>query len=234
MPARASALAVTFDFGQTLCDLDTAMLARRLAERGVSADAALLEASVTEAWRAYDAAILAGFGGHPWKILMARLLELAGVGEPARTASVDWLWEQQPSKNLWRRPIAGMIELVRDLRARGLAVGVVSNSEGRLAELCAEIGWGRDFGVIADSGRLGMEKPGAAIFAWTADKLGVPVDRVVHVGDSWSADVEGALGAGMGAIWFRGRTAQEVPPEVERAEDAAGVRRALARWGIAI
>jgi FMN phosphatase YigB (HAD superfamily) len=140
--------AVTFDFGQTLCELDTALLAQRLAERGITVLAERLEAAVPDAWRAYDAAIKAGLGGHPWKTLMTRLLEGAGVGRvtpqppggPVDSA-VDWLWTEQPRRNLWRRPIPGMIELVRELRGAGVPVGVISNSEGRLAELIAEVGW---------------------------------------------------------------------------------------------
>ena len=40
--------AVTFDFGQTLAELDTSMLASRLAERGVTASVAELEHTVGE------------------------------------------------------------------------------------------------------------------------------------------------------------------------------------------
>jgi putative hydrolase of the HAD superfamily len=227
-----SALAVTFDFGQTLCDLDTGMLARRLAERGISASAERLEAAVADGWRAYDAAIAAGFGGHPWKVFMASLLAAADVEEPARAAAVDWLWTEQPKQNLWRRPIAGMIELCRALRASGVPVGVVSNSEGRLAELIDEIGWGGDFVVVADSGKLGIEKPDPAIFAWTAQQLGVPLAGIVHVGDSWGADVDGAVRAGLRAIWFRARAPRALPSGVVRAENAEEVRAALAVWGV--
>ncbi len=231
MPDRPPAAAVTFDFGQTLCDLDGAMLARRLAERGLAATPERLEASVTEAWRAYDAAILAGLGGHPWQTFMARLLASAGVAAEAIDDTTAWLWSEQPRHNLWRLPIAGMIELCRDLRGAGMPVGVLSNSEGRLAELVAEIGWEGDFAVIADSGRLGMEKPDTPIFTWTAERLGVPLERTIHVGDSWGADVDGALRAGMRAVWFRARASRPLPPEVRRAEDALEVRAALVAWG---
>jgi putative hydrolase of the HAD superfamily len=228
------ALAVTFDFGQTLCDLDTVMLSRRLAERGLDVPAERLEASVPEAWSAYDAAIHAGHGGHPWKFLMTRLLSLAGAdGEPAREA-IDWLWTEQPVKNLWRRPIAGMIEIVRALRAAEVPVGIVSNSEGKLAELAAEIGWERDFLFVADSGKLGMEKPAPGIFLWAAERLGVSPARVVHVGDSWAADVEGAINAGMLAIWFRGKGRRALSEAVRCADDAAEVRAALLAFGIAV
>ena len=226
------ALAVTFDFGQTLCDLDTALLSRRLAERGLAASAERLEVAVADGWRAYDDAIAAGLGGHPWKTFMSSLLGSAGLDGAPRAEAVDWLWEEQPRQNLWRRPIAGMIELCRALRAAAVPVGIVSNSEGRLAELVDEIGWAADFAVIADSGRLGVEKPDAFIFRWAAERLGVAVERVVHVGDSWGADVEGAIGAGMRCVWFRGRSPRALPPEVRGAREADEVWAALTGWGI--
>ena len=219
----------TFDFGYTLCDLDTAMLARRLAERGIAADAARLEARVGDARRAYDAAIAAGLGGHPWKLLMGRLLELGGVEPAAVGPAVDWLWTEQPKQNLWQRPIPGMIELVRELCAAGVAVGIVSNSEGRLAELVEQVGWSADFAFVADSGRLGVEKPDPAIFHYALERLGgLSAEEVVHVGDSWGADVEGALRAGLRAVWFTGdEDVRSLPEGVRRASNAAGVRAAL-------
>jgi FMN hydrolase / 5-amino-6-(5-phospho-D-ribitylamino)uracil phosphatase len=236
MTEASPALAVTFDFGQTLCDLDTGMLSRRLRERGIDASEDRLAAAVPHAWRTYDAAIHQGQGGHPWTILMARLLEVAGIGEGERQGAVEWLWSEQPRNNLWRRPIAGMIELVDDLRRASVKVGIISNSEGRLAELVEEVGWGDRFLFIADSGKLGMEKPASPIFEWAASRLSVAPRDVVHIGDSLAADVEGALNAGMRAIWFRGRGLAELTqrsPRVEVAADAAGVRAALRGFGLA-
>ena len=60
MPMRA----VTFDFGQTLAELDTAMLASRLAERGVTVAASALQDARPAMWRRYNEAIRAGLGGH--------------------------------------------------------------------------------------------------------------------------------------------------------------------------
>jgi len=37
-----------------------------------------------------------------------------------------------------------------------------------------------------------MEKPASPIFHFTAEKLGVRPEEVVHIGDSFAADVEGA------------------------------------------
>lgn len=223
-------LAVTFDFGQTLADLDVEMLARRIAEKEVSVAGAALERGVAPAWAAYNQAVLAGLGGHPWKILMRRLLSEAAVDEGAIEGLVDWLWSEQPHKNLWRRPVPGMIEIVLDLRRAGIPVGVVSNSEGRLAELAAELGWLDHFDAFADSGKLGMEKPGRGIFDWTAARLNVPAQNIVHVGDSLAADVEGALGAGFWAVWFRGDRSRAVDPRMAVCADADELRAALSRW----
>jgi putative hydrolase of the HAD superfamily len=115
-------------------------------------------------------------------------------------------------------------------------VAVLSNSEGRLAELVEELGWSARFVAIADSGELGIEKPGRAIFAWTAARLGAPLERVAHVGDSLSADVEGALAAGMRAVWFRGDPARAAAlgDRAAVAADASETRAALRRFGIAV
>lgn len=215
-------LAVTFDFGQTLADLDTAFLSQRLSERGVRAQPEALEGALPVAWAAYNLSIERGAGGHPWQTFMRQLLGCAGVEEPARSEAAAALWAEQPRRNLWRRPVPGMIELIHSLE---LPVGVISNSEGRLEELAIELGWRELFSAFADSGKLGIEKPDPRIFDWTCAQLGVPKDRVLHVGDSFPADVRGAIDAGLqGAIWFRG---QHDGPGFRAAKNAAQVELIL-------
>jgi len=218
----------------TLAELDTGFLVRRLGERGAHVELAAVEAAVPEAWRAYDDAVRRGLSGHPWKLLMRTMLGGAGLASETLESLVDWLWDEQPRQNLWRRPIPRMIELVDELRRGGVRVAVVSNSEGKLAELIAEMGWGDRFVGVADSGRLGMEKPGREIFAWAAERLGAPLEHIVHVGDSRAADVAGALAAGMYAVWFGPAAGASTEPLPERARAAAGepeLRRVLRAWG---
>jgi putative hydrolase of the HAD superfamily len=218
---------VTFDAGQTLIELDLDFLATRLGERDVVVGAGALAAAAPDAWRRYDALVEAG-GSHPWHAFMDALLAGAGVSE--RAELVEWLWREQPAKNLFRKPIADMIALARQLAAEGARVAVLSNSEGRLAELLEEIGVADAFVAIVDSGREGVAKPDPRIFARTLERIGGgDPARAVHVGDSWSADVEGALAAGWSAVWFRGG-ARELPARVARARDAAEVRAALATF----
>src|SRR5262245_35858563 len=117
---RIQPVGVTFDFGMTLAELDTGFLARRLGERGTLATLAAIDAAVPAAWRVYDDAVRAGTSGHPWKLLMRTLLAGARVPDDVREPLVDWLWDEQPRQNLWRRPIPRMIELVDELRAAGV------------------------------------------------------------------------------------------------------------------
>lgn len=226
-----SATVVSFDIGQTLVDLDLDFLVQRLAGRGISVDKAALAASAPAAWRTYDERTEGG-ASHPWKAFMQALL--VGAGVPGPDPHVDWLYTQQATHNLWRKPIAPMVKLVEDLRAEGVTIAALSNSEGHLAELLAEIGMAPLFHTIIDSERVGVAKPDPKIFAITLEQLGIATpDVVVHVGDSWAADVEGALAARWNAIWYRSRSGKaRHDPRVPIVTDAAETRAALATFGV--
>ena len=225
-PSRGEPPVVTFDAGQTVIDLDLDFLARRLADRGVTVAPSALAAAAPAAWRRYDE-LVDPAGGHPWRELMATLLRGAGVADVAPL--VDWLWDEQPRANLWRGQIPGMVALARELRARGVVTAVLSNSEGRLAELLAEIGLADAFAAVIDSGRLGIEKPDRRIFDHTLEVLGASRPGI-HIGDSWPADIAGALGAGWRAIWFGRRAIPVDDARVAIAHTADEVRAVLSRW----
>src|SRR5687767_1815358 len=103
---------VSFDIGQTLVELDLDFLAQRLSQRGVSVTADALQQAAPAAWHRYDALIEDG-ASHPWHDLIGTLLTGAGMTDVGPL--VDWLYEQQEICNLWRKPIAPMIELVHEL-----------------------------------------------------------------------------------------------------------------------
>lgn len=234
-----SEVAVTFDFGQTLTELDCEFLAMRLAEKDVSADAARLREALPHAWREYDRHCGGPSGSHPWRLLMRCLLQEAGIELSQIEPAVQWLWTEQPKVNLWRKPIPGMIELVRKVKSAGTRVAVISNSEGKLAELAELLGWQDDFEIIADSGRLGFSKPGPEIFEWTSKAIEVPLANIIHIGDSWAADVEGILAVGGRAIWFAGASATPskpqtavIGPKLQFTHSAAELEEALATWQI--
>jgi putative hydrolase of the HAD superfamily len=124
-----------------------------------------------------------------------------------------------------------MVDLARELVGHGAIVAVLSNSEGKLAELLADIGIADLFATIVDSGKVGIEKPDPRIFAHTLAAVGAP-GPAIHIGDSWAADIVGARGVGWRAIWFGPKTSVVDDPQVASARDAPSARAALKRWGV--
>lgn len=63
------------------------------------------------------------------------------------------------------------------------------------------------------SGELGVGKPDRRIFELALGSIGAHASRAIHVGDLLSADIAGALGAGMGAVWIdRSQRTGAAPP----------------------
>jgi putative hydrolase of the HAD superfamily len=113
---------------------------------------------------------------------------------------------QEPA--LTHRPAVspGVADAVIDLRARGVALAIISNT-GRtpghvLRRLLADAGLLQHFTVLAFSDERGVRKPAAAMFRWVLAQAGTDAARAVHVGDDAAADVAGARAVGMRAIHF--------------------------------
>ena len=100
----------------------------------------------------------------------------------------------------------GAVEAVRELRARGLRLGLISNTgrtPGRvLRRLLEDADLLPCFDVLVFSDEARVRKPAAAIFRRVLDEARIDPERAVHVGDDAVSDVAGARGAGMRAIHF--------------------------------
>jgi putative hydrolase of the HAD superfamily len=116
---------------------------------------------------------------------------------------------QEPT--LTHRPAItpGVAEALNELGARGLRLGVISNTgrtPGRvLRQLLADAGLLGHFDVLAFSDERGVRKPATAMFRWVLDAAATDPARAVHVGDDTVNDVAGARSAGMRAIHFIAR-----------------------------
>jgi HAD superfamily hydrolase (TIGR01509 family) len=231
--------AVTFDFGQTLAELDHEFLMRRVHGFGAELDPVASHAATVSAWHAYGRAKALGHA-RAWQAMILEILRGGGVrkiraqeADPGYAEKIaQLLWDAQPTHNLWRKPIAGMFELVAELREKRVPVGIISNSEGHLAELVDELGYGALFPVIIDSGRVGVDKPNPRIFQLAADALGVPLADIVHVGDAWEADVLGARAVSAGAVWYAPTDDRALPEGVIACRNAGELRRALTDFGV--
>lgn len=76
-------------------------------------------------------------------------------------------------------------------------LGIVSNFYGNLDGILRAEGLRDLFGVVADSGVLGVTKPDAAIFLHASRTLGSDPADCLMVGDSVARDIRGAAAAGM-------------------------------------
>lgn len=66
----------------------------------------------------------------------------------------------------------------------------------------ASSGFADYFELVVVSGDLGVGKPDPSVFTYALDRLGSTADHVVMIGNSLSADVAGAQGVGINAIWL--------------------------------
>lgn len=106
-----------------------------------------------------------------------------------------------PADGLLGRLFAGMrtdpvmFGLVRDLRAAGLKVGLLSNSWGNHYPA----GLHEMFDAIVISGEVGLRKPDPVIYQLVLGKLDTAADRAIFVDDA-PVNIEAAAALGMHAI----------------------------------
>ncbi len=88
------------------------------------------------------------------------------------------------------------------LKTAGVRLGIISNWSWHLPELCAALGLAPYFQAIVASARVGAAKPHPHIFQYALSRLEARPEECLHIGDSLSADVDGANGVGMEALWL--------------------------------
>ncbi|HEY8545675.1 MAG TPA: HAD family hydrolase [Acidimicrobiales bacterium] len=111
------------------------------------------------------------------------------------------------SAPLWCQRIPGALDAARRLLAAGVRLAVTSNADGTIEDMLRrheilQVGDGPGFPVecITDSGIIGRHKPDPEVFLATAAGLGLPPERIVHIGDGGRYDADGAAAVGMGAV----------------------------------
>lgn len=128
------------------------------------------------------------FHAHYWRMVHA------GLGVPPPHPAVCARWGGP-----WRvyRDALGALQR---LRRAGHRLALVSNWDLSGREVLQQSGLSPWFDVVAFSAELGWEKPDARIFSWATERLGVPPEHCVHVGDNPLDDGIGARAAGMRAV----------------------------------
>jgi HAD superfamily hydrolase (TIGR01509 family) len=237
----ASIRAITFDFGNTLVQVDSAGL-RRVVEATGEAVVAQLGPFELDAFRTVWAEERARQFREEvpqfrevdladrFVRVLARLRGMAPPPEDGRwdqsTAAlasepgeIAWAVEVYSSAFVRVMPPDPTIEGALASLAEQASLAILSNwplaaTVDRYAEAA---GWEPYLRAIVISQRVGTIKPDPAIFAEARRLLGDPEPgRILHVGDDWAADVLGAARAGWRTAFVRTRPADSPLPSSER------------------
>ena len=94
------------------------------------------------------------------------------------------------------------IPTLEHLQNAGFKLAIVSNWDTPLDPLTQRLGIAEYFDAIVAShdARVRSEKPDPHIFNYALEAVGVSAEEVVHVGDTYEADIVGAQGVGIRPI----------------------------------
>ena len=127
-------------------------------------------------------------------------------------------------------------DTLRELRARGYRLGLLSNTwwaaEWHNADLAAH-GLADLLDAIVYTSDLPHSKPHPSVFAEVARRLEVPAGAAVMIGDRQIDDVSGAKAAGMRGIWRRndsGFPTSDITPDAV-VDTLAELPALLRQWG---
>jgi len=215
---------ITFDMGGTLLFPNPSVgeiYAEVLSRHGHVRDPRHLEDNFMRIWKADVQQCLPEISAEGekqrWRSVVHRTFE--GV-EPLDLDSLfDELWIAFAQAHRWRLP-EGAIPTLQALQDRGYQLAVLSNWDERLRPLMAEIGLEEFFEHVFVSYEMGVEKPDSRIFAAVEEKLSVPGHQILHIGDSYLHDVEGAQRQGWRTVQAFCELSPDSPcPQISRLSD---------------
>ncbi len=205
--------AVLFDLDDTLHDDTLAYqsaaeeVAKEVAaEHGIDA-LALKAAYVAEAegfWKRLSVEALATRLEPLRTELWQSALASVGVEDPGVAANSALRYHDYRKKYYALFP--GVVEMLRELRARGKKLGIVTNGFSEThREKIALLRLGEYFDALFMPDEVGMLKPDPLLFAHACTALQSSPSHAAMVGDRYDRDVRGAADAGLYTIWFNVR-----------------------------
>jgi HAD superfamily hydrolase (TIGR01509 family) len=189
---------IFFDVGNTLVFQNQERTLAPLWQRGVHPTEAQLYSAERAARQEMDLLISRArkVDQQYWETYYSHLLATIGITDISLRLELVAL--ARSSAN-WTRVHPETKQVLEDLRG-DYRLAVISNSDGRMAQLLESCGLGECFEAVIDSGNVGYEKPAIEIFQAALKTLSVLAEHSVYIGDIYSIDYLGARNAGMEAI----------------------------------
>jgi putative hydrolase of the HAD superfamily len=217
--------AVIFDVDFTIAkpgpDLGPEGYVRLGARHGLALDAALYTTARRSALETLKRHPELDHDQEIWILFTQRIIEgMGGVGHTyAAAVEMTANWEHAHHFELYDDAPA----VLAALRARGLKVGLLSNTERDLTDFVAHHGLAVD--AVLTSRLHGKTKPHETIFRRMLELLEVDAADAVMVGDTLEDDVEGARAIGMRAILIDREGVH--PDAADRVADLRGLAQVL-------
>lgn len=182
------------------------------AELGLTLDPAAIDRVFPAIYRAAPPLAFPGLTGTElrraeidwWQARIAAVLERIGAPPPGTARSGELssaLFAHYGQAGAWR-VYADVPARLQQWSARGLKLAVVSNFDGRLHGLLAELGLAQWLEAVVISSSAGAAKPDPAPFHHALAALDLAPRQVWHVGDS-PEDEAGASAAGVHCVLVR-------------------------------
>lgn len=217
-PLAAPVAAVTFDLDFTLWDITGVIghaeqVCHGLLEQRYPAVAELYDVEAMRALRAQIAGSRPEIAHDVTELRRVGLRQAgleAGLAGDRLEAMVDEAFDVFLEARHAVRLYDDAMPILQALHGR-VPIGAVTNGNADVGR----IGMGHYFDFALSAVELGAAKPSHLVFETVANRSGVPIEQIVHVGDDVHCDVYGAAQAGMQAVWLN-RDGAEWPAEVPR------------------
>ena len=149
---------------------------------------------------------------------------LGKLGVEARREMLDRVLASQWAADAWE-PYPDVEPMLAAVRDRGVTIGIVSDWGSNLRGILRDLELDAYLDFVLPSGAVGLAKPNPAFYRLALDEAGVAANEALMVGDSYRADVQGAWGAGMDAVWLdRHEGISITPPDEPTPNDVRHIR----------
>jgi putative hydrolase of the HAD superfamily len=189
---------VFFDVGNTLLFPNRERIHQSLAARGIAPEREHLRDLECRTKNRFDGMMTTnGSTDHSfWWMFYSQLLSEIGLEDDAVR---DQLVTSIRNSANWDTMPPGTAEQLHEIGER-YEIAVISNADGKIADVLNKCGIAQCFRTITDSGLVGYEKPHPEIFRQALKSMNAAPEESLYVGDVYSVDYLGATGAGMQAM----------------------------------